>query len=143
MTLVIWVGVGMLVATGWVKVCCCTVIRPDDVAAMACICCTTQFVAAPMPRFGSVWLDKVCRVPNPASVWIVAWMRLESIARSRATRSREISGRWRGEAVPVVAALADVAWDTMGAATAVTAEADRNVRRLVPLRAETRLFSMP
>ena len=39
--------------------------------------------------------------------------------------------------------LAGVAWDTMGAATAVTAEAERNARRLVPLGAETRLFSMP
>ena len=36
-TLVIDVGTGILVATGWTNVCCCTVIRPLDVAAMSCI----------------------------------------------------------------------------------------------------------
>src|ERR1700722_18226345 len=126
-----------------INVCCCTVIRPVDVLAMACICCTTQFVAAPMPRFGSVWLDRVCLVPNPASVWMVAWMRLGSMARSTVTRSGEGLGEGRREPACAVAALAGVAWATMGAATAVTAVADRNARRLVPLGAETRLFSMP
>jgi hypothetical protein len=53
-TLVIVVGTGMLDATGCVNVCRCTVIRPEEVAAMACICSNTQLVAAPMPRTGSV-----------------------------------------------------------------------------------------
>ena len=38
MTLVIVVGTGMLFETGCTNVCFCTVIRPDEVAAMACIC---------------------------------------------------------------------------------------------------------
>jgi len=62
--LVIVVGTGMLDETGWVNVCSCTVIRPDEVAAMAWNCANTQAVAAPMPRTGSVWLDAVCLVPN-------------------------------------------------------------------------------
>jgi hypothetical protein len=84
MTLVIWVGVGIRLATGWVKVCRSTVMRPPEVAAKADIWPKTQSVAAPMPRTGSVWLDRVCRVPNPTSFWIVAWMRSGSISRSRA-----------------------------------------------------------
>jgi hypothetical protein len=51
---------------------CCTVRLPDEVAAMACIWPTTQAVAAPMPRTGSVWLDAVCLVPNWVSRRIVA-----------------------------------------------------------------------
>ncbi len=64
MTLVIVVGTGIRFETGCTNVCCCTVIRPDEVAAIACICSNTQAVAAPMPRTGSVWLDAVCLVPN-------------------------------------------------------------------------------
>jgi hypothetical protein len=69
---VIVVGTGMLLDTGWVKVCCATVIRPPESAAAACSCWVTQAVAAPMPRTGSVWLDAVCRVPNWVSRSTVA-----------------------------------------------------------------------
>ena len=55
-------------------------------AAKAFICWTTQAVAAPMPRFGSVWLDAVCLVPNETSCSMVAWMRFGSIWLSRASR---------------------------------------------------------
>ena len=73
--MVIVVGTGRVDVADCVNVCCCTVIRPDEVAAMACICAVTQAVAAPMPRTGSVWLDAVCRVPKLTSFSIVAWIR--------------------------------------------------------------------
>jgi hypothetical protein len=44
--------------------------------------------------------------------------------------------------VSAVDALAGAARVSMGAATAVTAEADRNVRRVEPLDPKTRLFSI-
>jgi hypothetical protein len=72
MTLVILVGVGTRLSAGCTNDCSCTVIRPDEVAAMACICSSTQAVAAPMPRTGSVWLDSVCLVPNCTSRRMVA-----------------------------------------------------------------------
>ena len=84
MTLVIVVGTGIRLETGWTNVCCCTVMLPLEVAAMACICWVTQAVAAPMPRTGSVWLDKVCLVPNWVSRRMVAWIRLGSICLIRA-----------------------------------------------------------
>jgi len=37
MQLVIETGVGIREPAGCTNVCCCTVIRPDEVAAMACI----------------------------------------------------------------------------------------------------------
>src|SRR5947209_13399342 len=125
MTLVIVVGTGIRDETGCTNVCFCTVIRPDEVAAMACIWSNTQAVAAPMPRTGSVWLDRVCLVPNPTSVWMVAWMRLESIWRSTDNRPGSGPGRWgRCEPVPSVAAPAAVECETNGTAAAATAEAD-------------------
>ncbi len=87
MTLVIVVGTGILLETGWTNVCCCTVMLPFEVAAMACICWVTQAVAAPIPRTGSVWLDAVCLVPNETSVSIVAWIRFGSICLISARRS--------------------------------------------------------
>src|SRR5215472_10896485 len=130
MQLVIWVGTGIRPGTtDCVNVCCWTVMLPLEVAAMACICWVTQAVAAPMPRTGSVWLDAVCRVPNCVSRSIVAWIRSGSTWRSSARRAG--SGSCRASAG---LALARVVLVRMGAATAVTAEADRNARRVVPLR---------
>ena len=60
---------------GWMKLCFSTVIRPFDVAAIACSWLNAQSVAAPIPRFGSVCDDNVCLVPKPTSVWIDAWIR--------------------------------------------------------------------
>ena len=51
MTLVIVVGTGRLGDAGCTNDCCWTVIRPDEVAAMACICWKTHAVAAPIPRY--------------------------------------------------------------------------------------------
>ena len=86
----------MLLATGWTNVCCCTVMLPFEVAAMACICSVTQLMAAPMPRFGSVWLEAVCRVPNWVSRRIVAWIRSGSICRIKARRSGSMRCRTSG-----------------------------------------------
>ena len=80
MTFVMGVGVGMREATGWMKDCLSTVIRPPEVAAIACICWKNQFVAAPMPRFGSVCDDSVCLVPKLVSPSIVARIRSGSIS---------------------------------------------------------------
>src|SRR6476646_1078905 len=48
-----------------------------------------QLSAAPIPRFGSVWDESVCRVPKPTSVSIVcrscAWLTGATIARSLAS----------------------------------------------------------
>src|SRR5437016_12613699 len=97
-----------------------------------------------MPRFGSVWLEAVCLVPNWTSCWMVAWMRLGSIWRSTDNRPGSGPGRWgRCEPVPSVAAPAEVECETSGTAAAATAEADRNRRRLGPFEPETSLFSMP
>jgi hypothetical protein len=99
------------------------------VAAIACIWSNTQLVAAPMPRTGSVWLDAVCRVPNPTSFRIVALIRSGSISRSIARSPG--SGAWRLSAGSVSARAVPL---RKGAATAVTAEADRNTRRVEPTR---------
>jgi len=42
--------------------------RPPDVAAILSNSLLIQSRAAPMPRFGSVCVDSVCRVPNASSV---------------------------------------------------------------------------
>src|SRR5215468_8685784 len=97
-----------------------------------------------MPRFGSVWLEAVCLVPNETSVSIVDWMRLGSICPIRARRSGSKFPVLSAELGVTVAALADPARMTMGAVIAVAAEADRNARRLGrPFEPETSLFSMP
>ena len=67
-TLVIRVGTGIRGDTGWMNDCNSTVIRPSDVWAYRCICSWIQSRAAPMPRTGSSWVDRVCRVPKPASL---------------------------------------------------------------------------
>jgi hypothetical protein len=72
--LVIWVGTGMRGPTGWMKDCFSTVIRPPEVAAISRNRLYTHSVAAPIPRTGSVWDERVCLVPNPTSVWIELWM---------------------------------------------------------------------
>lgn len=50
----------------------------QHVAAMSCSCPYTQFVAAPIPRTGSSWLEEVCLVPNETSRATVASIRLGS-----------------------------------------------------------------
>jgi hypothetical protein len=137
-TLVIVVGTGMLDATGCVNDCLCTVIRPPEAAAEACSWPNTQSVAAPIPRFGSVWLDDVCRVPKLTSFRIVALIRPGSMSRSIARRPG--SGAWRLIAGSVSARAVP---PSRGTATAVTAEADRNARRVAPARPGTSLFSFP
>ena len=118
-----------------------TVIRPDEVAAMACICWKTHVVAAPIPRTGSVWLEEVCRVPNWTSRAMVASILAGSIWLS--SRRRSASGSDLGSE----AALAGVAALSSGTATvvaaAVAAETDRNVRRVAPVRPEALFSSMP
>src|SRR6516225_8895856 len=95
-----------------------------------------------MPRAGSVWLDCVCLVPKETSCWMVAWIRLGSICLIRARRSEsKFPVLWMGCGV-TVAALADPARITMGAVIAVTAEADRNARRLGLFEPGTSLFSI-
>jgi hypothetical protein len=106
-TFVIEVGTGMLLATGWVNVCCWTVIRPPEVAAMACSCPVTHAIAAPMPRFGSVWLEAVCRVPNAARVVMFVLIRAGSICLSISRRSGSmLAAERRPAAAEVVAARA-------------------------------------
>src|SRR5215469_7578740 len=104
-----------------------------------------------MPRFGSVWLDAVCRVPKPASVVMMLLIRCGSISLSAFRRSGSKSCAARAE-VPLAkvlaearltAALAVAVPATRGAATAVAADADRKVRRLGLLLRGTPLFSMP
>src|SRR5215472_5980323 len=126
MTLVIEVGTGIVGPTGCTNVCCCTVMLLPGTAAKAFICWVTQAVAAPMPRFGSVWLDAVCLVPNETSVWMVALMRLGSICCNRASKAGSGPRLWGRDEVPSDAALAAVAWETIGTVAAATAEADRN-----------------
>ena len=132
MTLVIGVGTGMRGETGWTYVCFSTVIRPPDAAAYRVIRSKIQSRAAPMPRTGSSWLDSVCRVPNDASLRMVASMRRASISRSSALSSRSgACGRtgWPGPREVWGAAPAAVAPPRTGAATAAAAETERNVRR--------------
>src|ERR1700722_13506496 len=144
MTFVIVVGTGILLATGCVNACCWTVIRPDEVAAMACSCAVTHVMAAPIPRFGAVWLEAVCRVPKAARVVMMVLIRAGSISLSALRRSGSIRGELRtAVAAEVVAACAVATWATRGAVTAVAADAERNRRRLGLLRAGTALFSMP
>src|SRR5215469_9748483 len=116
MQLVIVVGAVIRPGTGCCTYdCCCTVMLPLALSAMACICWVTQAVAAPMPRFGSVWLDCVCLVPNATSCWMVAWMLLGSIWFSRSCKPLLVcDGRGRRERVPAGAALAGVACETSG-----------------------------
>jgi hypothetical protein len=139
-------GVGIRGPASCTKLCCCTVIRPPEAAAKDCICWVTQAVAAPMPRFGSVWLDRVCLVPKLTSFWIVALIRAGSI---RPINARKAGSNTCAEpALPDLAepaagaALAMVAWETIGAATAVTADAERNARRVEPRGRGTWLFSI-
>src|SRR5690348_3815359 len=132
------VGTGIVAETGWTNVCFWTVIRPPEAAAKDCIWPNTQSVAAPMPRFGSVWLDAVCRVPKLTSFRIVALIRAGSMSRSIARRAG--SGAWRLSAGSVSARAVPL---SRGTATAVAAEAERNARRVAPPRPRTSLFSMP
>src|SRR5262245_10118185 len=144
MTLVIVVGVGIRGGvTGCTKLCCCTVMLPPEVAAKACICCATQAVAAPMPRFGSSWLDKVCRVPNSVRRWMVAVIRLASIRCNSIRRAGSKLAGLPSRLRPADAAKAGAACETMGAAMAVTAEAERKARRLRPFGPAKELSSMP
>src|SRR5215472_2289080 len=138
MQLVIWVGTGIRPGTtDCVNVCCWNVMLPFEVAAMACICWVTQAVAAPMPRTGSVWLDAVCLVPNETSFSMVAWIWLGSIWLIRVRRAgSKFPVLWAAPR-PAGAARAGPACTTMGAATAVTAEAERNARRLGPFEPDT------
>jgi len=94
-----------------------------------------------MPRTGSVWLDAVCLVPNWTSRRIVALIRSGSISRSNARSPESGSCRMAEGAVPASAVPLN-----RGAATAVTAEADRKARRASGAelaRLRTSLFSMP
>ena len=97
-----------------------------------------QSRAAPMPRTGIVWLDRVCRVPNWTSRVTHAWMRSPSSSSSSERRSRSVSGGVTGRPGPESgrpspgsagrsAARAGPA--ISGAATA-TVLADRNARRV-------------
>src|SRR5450756_1820863 len=139
MTLVIVVGTGIRDEIGCTKDCFCTVMAPADVAAMACICPSTQAVAAPMPRTGSVWLDKVCLVPNCTSRCTVASILLGLICLSSARSSAAGSCLASAGAVPAWAVP-----PSKGTVAAVTAEADRKARGLVlPRRPANLLASMP
>src|SRR5262249_16889124 len=66
--------------------------RPFELAANEFIWSVTHLVAAPMPRFGSVWLEAVCRVPNETSLRIVARIRSGLIGRGRARRAGVCAG---------------------------------------------------
>ena len=90
-----------------------------------------------MPRAGSVWLDAVCLVPNETSVWMVAWMRLGSIWLIRARRAGSNFPVFMAGPTLAEAALAGAITETRGAAAAVTAEAERNARRLGPFGPDT------
>src|SRR6201996_5478513 len=133
MTLVIVVGTGISDDTGCTNVCFCTVIRPPDGAAAASSCSNTQLVAAPIPRTGSVWLDAVCWVPTGPSRRIVALIRSGSIWRS----SLRSSGSGCCFCPPAGRSVAATAVPpSRGTVTAVTAEAERNARRVAPVRPE-------
>ena len=137
LTLVIWVGTGIALETGCVNVCCRTVMLPLEAAAKPCICPNTQSVAAPMPRFGSVWLDSVFLVPNETSFSMVAWIRWGSIWLISARRAGSKSPVSLAEPTLAEAALAGATTETRGTAAAVTAEAERNARRLGPFEPGT------
>ena len=96
---------------------------------MSCICWVTHAVAAPMPRTGSVWLDRVCLVPNWVSRWMVARIRLGSTCCNSIRRAGSKFAGLPASLRPAEAAKAGPC-ETMGAAMAVTAEAERNARRL-------------
>src|SRR4051794_10867764 len=81
-----------------------------------------------MPRTGSSWLDRVCRVPKATSFSTVARMRVSSISRRIARRAGLTMSGGRPE----------VGAPSMGAA-ARAAEAERNARR----SAMHRSLSMP
>jgi hypothetical protein len=117
---------------------------PPDVAAMALIWSNTHWVAAPMPRTGSVWLDKVCLVPNWVSRRIVAPIRSGSTCFT-SLRSAGSTLDLGIAASPWGAARAALAGSTIGAATAVAAEAaetERKVRRLGPFGPVVEAFSI-
>src|SRR5690349_7029857 len=139
MTLVIVVGTGIRLETGCTNDCFCTVMVPPEVAAIAWSCSNTHVVAAPMPRTGSVWLDRVCLVPNWTSRWIVASIRRGSIRRI-SWRSAGSKWTWsRAGPCPAgepYAGAADRAIGAAMAAVAVAAEAERNARRLGPAAPE-------
>src|ERR1700722_7301054 len=124
MTLVIVVGTGMLGETGCTKDCCWTVIRPDEVAAMACSCWYTHAVAAPIPRTGSVWLDEVCLVPNWTSRVMVASILAGSISPSSRRRSASGSDLGSVDAPAGVAALSSGTATAVAVAVAVAAGRD-------------------
>jgi hypothetical protein len=67
--------------------------RPFESAAY-CATGRRQFVAAPMPRFGSVWDESVCRVPKAASVRIECSMFLALTSLSMCRTSLETGGPW-------------------------------------------------
>jgi hypothetical protein len=91
-----------------------------------------------MPRTGSVWLDAVCLVPNETSFSMVAWIRLGSICLIRARRAGSKFPVFVAEPTLAEAALAGAITETRGAAaTAVTAEAEMNARRLGPFEPDT------
>src|SRR6266545_5735106 len=142
--LVMVVGTGIRDATGCTNACFSTVIRPPEVAAIACIRAKIQSRAAPMPRLGSSWLDRVCRVPNAASCRTVASIRLGLTCRS-SWRSWRSGGCGRiatpGPAGGLAAAAGAGDSGALAATPAVTTEADRRVRRLVvPRRARPSLM---
>src|SRR5262245_51728479 len=145
MTLVIGVGTGIRLETGWMKDCCCTVILPPEVAAAALSCSVTQAVAAPMPRTGSVWLDATCLVPNWVNRRMVAPIRLGSTCRisRRSAGPKLVSSRaLPSPAGPAYAGEADKAIGAATAAVAVAAEAVMNARRLGPAAPEMFVSSL-
>ena len=144
--LVIVVGVGIRDATGCTNDCAATVIRPPEVAAIAWNWASSQSRAAPMPRTGSVWLDSVCRVPKETSFWIVASIRLGSISRNswRSCLSGCCARAGRpGEGASSAALAGAAANGALAATPAVTAVADRRVRRVVPPRPARRSSLIP
>src|SRR5262249_56046747 len=99
--------------------------------------------AAPMARAGRVWQAGVWLVTNCSSRSMVAWMRLGSIWLIRSRRAGSKFPVFVAEPTLAEAALAGATTETTGAATAVTAEAEGNARRLGPFEPHTGLFSMP
>ncbi len=83
----ITVGCGIRSDTGCTKLCSSVVMRPPDVAAILSNSLLIQSRAAPMPRFGSVCVDSVCRVPNASSVLSYPSSRLALTSRSIARTS--------------------------------------------------------
>src|SRR5579863_10097670 len=96
-----------------------------------------------MPRTGSVWLDAVCLVPNWVSRRMVASIRLGSICLINARRAGSKCPVFRAEPMLAGAARAGPACEARGTATAVTAEAERNARRLGRFEPDASGVSMP